>query len=81
MIGFNSNEEMIKLFRTSSWGVSESSKGIYIRKQKCGMQAKRILELGRIKYIQSQGMEVTLKKYCESIESPENLLIIVKRPS
>jgi tRNA:m4X modification enzyme len=85
-------EEMKKLFAATMWANSgainkkklEEMKelGIASKERTCmGFVAKRIINIGRLLYMQSKGYEVMLKKYCTLEYSPENLILICHKLS
>jgi hypothetical protein len=46
------------------------------RKEAVGRKAKRILDKGRMIYLEKMGYKTVLAEYCEKSVSPENVLLI-----
>ena len=77
------------LFNITSWGIYhenpsdlhretdiENIKYSKIDKTKLGIQAKRILDIGRVLFLIEKGYESFFIKYCDQSYSPENFVII-----
>ena len=41
---------------------------------------KRLIDLGRVEYLRSIGLEAELMHYCDATLSPENCLILAWQP-
>ena len=47
-----------------------------IRRAAVGRMCKRLIDLGRVEYLRSIGLEAELMHYCDAALSPENCLIL-----
>ncbi|XP_074641305.1 tRNA:m(4)X modification enzyme TRM13 homolog [Tubulanus polymorphus] len=47
-------------------------------KEHIGRMCKRVIDLGRMKYLQENGFYVTFKRYIDSSVSPENIMMVIE---
>lgn len=75
-------EEFYHLLRLSSWTLlddknkTDSSDLDLNEKREIGRKIKRLIDLGRIKYLESNGFKCKLQHYCEISTSPENCMLL-----